>query len=209
MTKTLSMLLRAYHFVRINDPSYSNRLGSFSVASSKCQLEATRTLYRYLISAGDKSEEEFDDQSIKLVHELLVSLVHHDIHGTRKMECPTDQSLFLLSLRRSPQGTLQFQTANRLTHDCATLQYWFFTIVTHIARLEADGKDNFVFFSYDHQAIAEVIGSPEEAATVILDACEGENRDGNEDDEEEKEEEEDADEAEEVTEGSSTTNVLK
>ena len=159
------MLLRTHHFSRLKDKSDFKSLGNFSVVCSKQQAFATKSLYDYLVSRT--GEEECVADTMVLVHKLLVSLVHHEIHGTRKMECPTDQSLFLVSLRLSPQGTLQFQPANQLTHDCATLQYWFFAIVTHVARLQAGGKEEFSFFSNENQAaVCETVLSELENSTI-------------------------------------------
>lgn len=67
-------------------------------------------------------EELNNDQLLELLHDLLASLVHHKIHGSDKMEYPTDQSLCLLSLRDNDQ----FQLANPLTADCSGLQFAFF-----------------------------------------------------------------------------------
>lgn len=170
MKKTLRFLLRFRYFSRLKDKRHSSHLGKFSISWSEQQAQATDRLLDHLTGADGQDGNEVVLHSY--VHDLLVSLVHHSIRGTSKMECPTDQSLFLLSLRFSPEGALQFQTANRLTHDCAVLQYWFFVIVTHVARLEAGSHGTFIFYSSE-ELVAEsehsrYLSADEETAAATL-----------------------------------------
>ncbi|KAI5983643.1 hypothetical protein EDD15DRAFT_2376174 [Pisolithus albus] len=192
ITKTLCMLLRVEYFSRLKDRSHMKRLGNFSIASSRKQASATRALYNHLISADGEYSDNFVARLPTLIHDLLVSLVQHMIHGTRKMECPTDQSLFLLSIRFSPTGALLFHTANQLTRECATMQYWFFTTVVHIARLEAANHQQFVFFSNGCEEAIPVTPEelPENSDDVAAMVSEVDMGNGGETEEEEEEEEE-------------------
>lgn len=202
------MVLRYHHFCRLKDKAHLNRLGAFSIKSSKDQAAATRALYDHLVSADGGDSDRFAAQSMKLLHRLLVSFVHHEIHTAGKMECPTDNSLFLLSLRLSDEGTLRFQTANQLTRDCATMQYWFFTIVAHIARLETSMEGEFMPFRGEVlTAAAETAYQVEAFSSEKLSTSENQNNtsiilqellDGVDEDQEEEEEDEDEDEDEVV-----------
>ncbi|KAG2046290.1 hypothetical protein BDR06DRAFT_1014861 [Suillus hirtellus] len=134
IAKTVFMVLREYHISKLKDKLPQERLGSFRVILSKHQRQATKALHGYIM------EEELNhDRLLELLHDLLASLVRHKIHGSGKMECPTDQSLCLLSLREDDR----FQLANPLTADCAGLQFAFFSIIIHFARLEAKSSSAF------------------------------------------------------------------
>jgi len=132
-------MLRYLYISKLKDKSQCARLGSFTVTSSQAQHDATKALLQYIMGGTlDRL------QLLQLLHALLVSLVQHQIKGSDKMKCPTDQSLCLMSLKTD--GC--FQLANSLTQDCAKLQFTFFSIVVHIARMEGKGLQEFVPFDW-------------------------------------------------------------
>lgn len=205
MSRTLRLLLRFRYFSRLKSQQYKTYLGDFSIACSEQQSQATSKLFDFLTKGSDQDGR--DDVLHSLVHDLLVSLVHHSICGAGKMECPTDQSLFLISLRFSPEGDLQFQPANQLTRDCAILQYWFFSIVAQIARLESSSP---VLYSSEecHDGEEVVIATPQGSRSIV--ALGHDNEEGDEEDEEELEEEElEEEERSVVLEGGEQSSILK
>jgi hypothetical protein len=153
------MVLREYHISKLKDKFQQERLGSFRVVLSKLQRQAAKALHHYIM------EEELNhDRLLELLHDLLASLVRHKIHGSDKMECPTDQSLCLLSLRDNGQ----FQLANPLTADCSGLQFAFFSIIIHFARLEARSLS--LFQPFEANSWSNVQNGAPSAAGTFLDS---------------------------------------
>jgi len=141
---------------------------------------------------------------VKLLHNLLVLLVRHEIKSVDKLACPTDVSLCLGSMIDKERC----QPGNYITGDCAILQHNFFGIIFHYSRLLASNKPTFT--PYDVNNFREPLGTritrlhvssalalPAEGASRIDEDGEDEDEDGEDKDEDGEDEDEDEDEEDE------------
>ncbi|KAG2337879.1 hypothetical protein BDR05DRAFT_1004675 [Suillus weaverae] len=140
MVRTICMLIRFIHFKmrRKRSPSGGNKspqakrsIGTFTVTGNTMQYMAANSLYQYIISAELTSSNTL----LELTHDLVASLIRHEIRNSELMECPTDQALFLSSIR----GEDRFQCANLLTRDCAQFAHNSYAIIVQFSRLK-DGN---------------------------------------------------------------------
>ncbi|KAG1864563.1 hypothetical protein C8R48DRAFT_773078 [Suillus tomentosus] len=147
MIRTICMLVRFIHFKmrRKRSPSTGNKslqakrsLGTFTVTGNAVQFMAAQALYRYIITTERTSSNILSE----LIHDLVASLVRQEIRNSEVMECPTDQALFLSSIR----GEDRFQRANLLTRDCAQFSHNFYAIIAQFSRLKDSNIAKFTPF---------------------------------------------------------------
>ncbi|KAG2063450.1 hypothetical protein BDR04DRAFT_1163692 [Suillus decipiens] len=147
MIRTICMLIRFIHFkMRKKRNPYSGNespqakrsLGTFTVTGNTAQCMAANSLYRYIITAEPTSSNVL----LELIHDLVASLVRHEIRNSEVMECPTDQALFLSSIR----GEDQFQRANPLTRHCAQFSHNFYAVIAQFSRLKDSNTAKFTPF---------------------------------------------------------------
>ncbi|KAG1787198.1 uncharacterized protein HD556DRAFT_1448993 [Suillus plorans] len=170
MVRTICMLVRFIHFKtrrKANAPSANKSLpaklslGTFTVTGNAAQFMAAKSLYQYIITAETLSSTTL----LELVQDLVVVLVRHEIKTNSIMECPTDQALFLSSIR----GKDLFRLASPLIGDCARLAHNFYAVIAQFSRLQSGSMAKFTPF--DNASWMEETAQPSLAAEQRFEEC--------------------------------------
>ncbi|KAG2063449.1 hypothetical protein BDR04DRAFT_1123257 [Suillus decipiens] len=190
MVRTICMLVRFIHFKkrRKADASGADKslpakrsLGTFTVAGNAAQFMAAKSLYQYIITAETLSSTTL----LELIHDLVALLVRHEISTSGIMECPTDQALFLASIR----GKDQFQLASPLVGDCSRLAHNFYAVIAQFSRLQDRGIAKFAPF--DKASWVEETAKPSHMVEEQLEECSVDDGDDLDSDDSEYDEDED------------------
>jgi len=106
------------------------------------QKIALSSLYELINSLDQLKSFNF----LPALHNLLISIICHEIPHEQKLACATDYSLCIGSLL--PNGC--FQQANGLTQNCAALQHTFLVTLFHDSRLQFFKVPEFVLYNQSH-----------------------------------------------------------
>ncbi|KAG2337877.1 hypothetical protein BDR05DRAFT_952317 [Suillus weaverae] len=141
-------------------------LGTFTVAGNAAQFMAAKSLYQYIVTTETLSSTTL----LELIHDLVSLLVRHEIKTGGIMECPTDQALFLASIR----GQDRFRLASPLVEDCVRLAHNFYAVIAQFSRLQ--GSSVAKFTPFDKASWVEETAKPSHVAKQQLEAVdEGDN----------------------------------
>jgi hypothetical protein len=83
---------------------------------------------------NSQHDDTYDRKLDELLFEILQSLFFRKLVPRSGITCLTDLILMLLWLKADGSAVLP----SRATHDCAVLQYWSYTTVTHTLRLQLE-----------------------------------------------------------------------
>jgi len=130
----ICLILRFLHEVLTGDAS---QFGPFKLRGVETQFEAAIELYRLF---AEHSGEDIipEDKLHWAMHNLLVTLLQPQGLGSRMIDCPTDQTLFLWTLL--PNG--QWRIPVNLQSLLAGFKFGFQCTAIHLARVEAHKQRN-------------------------------------------------------------------
>ena len=113
-----------------------------AVLQLKCterQLQAAIVLYKVIVRREAPPDE---DQLFAALHSFFATLLESGGLSVDTIACPTDQVLFLVSIR--PDGG--YCSAVAVEQGCSGLRYCFLAIFVHVVRLKMANSDKFTWF---------------------------------------------------------------
>lgn len=145
----LGLILRFFHAVVAGDVT---QLGRFKLRGIDAQFSAALELYKLIIEQDGEIPE---DALSWAVHKLMVTLYRPDGLGSRAVDCPSDQMLFIWALLEQDR----YRIALHLNSLMAALKYGFRCIAIHDARVQSLGQDDSGSFAfYDDLEVKECGG---------------------------------------------------
>jgi hypothetical protein len=136
----ICLMLRFLHAVLTGDAS---KFGPFKLRGVKMQFVAAIGLYRLFAEhAGEDIIPE--DKLHWAMHNLLVTLLQPQGLGSRMVDCPTDQTLFLWTLL--PNG--QWRIPVHLQSLLAGFKFGFRCTAIHLARIEAHRQQSYELVAF-------------------------------------------------------------
>ncbi|KAF8879434.1 hypothetical protein CPB84DRAFT_1687963, partial [Gymnopilus junonius] len=170
--QTVAMTMRILHQM-IQSASYQKE--DLVIKSTNKQLSAAIILYQRIMQAKGSPTESL----LHPLHSFFATLLQPGDLTADDFACPTDQTIFLLSIR--PHGC--YALPNTVVASCAAFRYCFYSILTHVVRIKFLALPEFKFFQSSSPSI-----DPEQNDTVDLDDESQEDTDGMDEHEEESEE---------------------
>lgn len=203
LAQTVAITMRIIHNMVQN---YECQKETVNLKGTKKQFLAAIVLYENIIK--EQGLPPMDSGLLPSLHSFLTTLLQSGDLSSEVIACPTDQAIFLLSIR--PSGL--YSKANTVASNCAAFRYGFHGIFVHVIREKFLGLTTFQFFeppTASSNDLRQQNTIPDDDENGNKADKEEESEDEDEDNEESEDEDEDNEESEDENDEEDTEKLLE